>query len=406
MTFQITPQLQSLEDANRASLDAAVKSLEKYLRKIHVCDFMPNPCHKQAFWLMDGLVRYNIRRLKLFQNASKSDLTLEEWVEFDKDILETEKFLIDAIIRRVNEKKFSENDFQMLKNYFWLMDGFIKFKLRHCKFYAVKNNIENDISDEDTEVFDNSNPLFNEPVTLKINRKTLTKLFGSKISKQVKAELMKDISESADSLEAVQSMIENNYIDTGDANLDLLKRIANPEEIMVEHKSHNPLNREIKSANPFLDNNPLANYNCFTKNNPMLRVKSEREILFDRKKEEKEEIMRLKIENPKAARKLEEIENLKLEEKKKERREKQDLIKQDLKMRKDEKRYEIINNLYDVYLEQLILDYRKYNAEEIATMSIEEKARETERLKEIAWRKAREKVEMMEEKMKYYGSGG
>lgn len=394
MNFQITHKIQSNEDSRWNTLNDSILFLEKHLRKIHPLDLTPSRTHKTTFWLMDALIKYNSRRSKLLNNFTHTNLSEEDYIEFDADLMEMEKIIMSYI----KDKDFGESSLHGLKSYFWLMDGFVRSKLRHCKSYAVKNGIDCNISDVDLERSDIDNPLFNEPVTFKINRQTLTKLFGSKISKQVKAELMREINESANSLEAAQSMIESNAkdIDIGDANLNLLRRVANRDEIMIEHKSYNPLNREIKSVNLFSERNPLVNYNCFTKNNHMLKLQTNKELEVEKKREERKDMVRIRIEKPYVAKEIDKINKEKRREKTEKEKWKKDLIQNDLERRKVEEKQERIENLYGVYLENLILDYRKKHSTKIIKMSQKEKDKKTEELKVQARSEAEKEMERIE----------
>ncbi len=300
MTFQQTDHLKNIEDSRWNTLNNAVLSLENHLFKIHPYDINSSKKHKQAFWLMNGLNKYNMRRTKLFNQFCKTDLTEAHWIEFNKNLESMEKTIVDL----VNKRELELNDINfIIKPNFWLMDAYVRFKLQNCKAYLMKNGLEHDISDADLAETstEQNNPLFHAPSDFKVNRETLTKFIGSKLSKKIDTELMDKIRNESTSLNDICSLIEN-AICEGDIDLKdysysskdiqeetinalhIAKNTTNECDIMIETKSYSPFNREIKSVNQFLDRNPLVNYNGFLNNNPMLRSKDN----DDRKKEKDE----------------------------------------------------------------------------------------------------------------------
>ena len=300
MTFQQTEHLKNIEDSRWNTLNNAVLSLENHLFKIHPYDINASKKHKQAFWLMNALNKYNMRRTKLFNQFCKTDLTEAHWIEFNKNLESME----ETIINKVNRKELELDDIEyVIKANFWLMDAYVRFKLQNCKAYMMKNGIDHDISDSDlTETSaEQNNPLFHAPSDFKVNRETLKKLIGSKLSKKIDTELMAKIRNESLNINDICSLIENaiceGEIDLNDYSysskdiqeetinaLHVAKNTTNECDIMIETKGCSPFNREIKSVNQFLDRNPLTNYNKFLNNNPMLRSKDN----DDKKKEEKE----------------------------------------------------------------------------------------------------------------------
>jgi hypothetical protein len=300
MTFQQTDHLKNIEDSRWNSLNDAVLSLENHLFKIHPYDINGSKKHKQAFWLMNGLNKYNMRRTKLFNQFCKTDLTEAHWIEFNKNLESMEKTIVDL----VNKRELELNDINfIIKPNFWLMDAYVRFKLQNCKAYLMKNGLDHDISDADLAETstEQNNPLFHAPSDLKVNRETLTKFIGSKLSKKIDIELMAKIRNESTSLNDICALIENaiceGEIDLKDNlysskdiqeetinQLYLAKNTTNECDIMIETKSYSPFNREIKIVNQFLDRNPLVNYNGFLNNNPMLKEKDD----DDRKKEKEE----------------------------------------------------------------------------------------------------------------------
>ena len=112
MNFQITPKIQSNEDSRWNTLNDSILFLEKHLRKIHPLDLTPSRTHKTTFWLMDALIKYNSRRSKLLNNFTHTNLSEEDYIEFDADLMEMEKIIMSYI----KDKDFGESSLHGLKS--------------------------------------------------------------------------------------------------------------------------------------------------------------------------------------------------------------------------------------------------------------------------------------------------
>ena len=112
--------------------------------------------------------------------------------------------------------------------------------------------------------------------------------------------------------------------------------------------------------------------------------------------EEKQDMIRIRIEKPHVAKEIDKINREKRREKVETEKWKKDLIQNDLERRKVEEKQERIENLYGVYLENLILDYRRKYSTKIIKMSQKEKDKKTEELKVQAQSEAEKEMERIE----------
>jgi hypothetical protein len=290
MSFQITPQLRSIEDFRWNRLNDLSLRLEKHLRKVDHFNVVKNRINRNLFWLMDALNKYNIRRRKLFYCFVETELTENDWIEFDHDMEKIESLIIKSFPEnQISEDLLSEDLLQKVKELFWLMDGFVRFKLKNCKSYMVKNNLKCDINDSDLSenLEDAQNPFFSPPTEFKVNRETFTRLVGTEVSEKISDEAMNEISENARTLKDLQVATEENLEEKIDltpvifssSSVDLSADITpNSEEIFIEAKVQNPIEikdneNKNKNVNVFIKRNPLMDLNDFLKKNPLFKNK-------------------------------------------------------------------------------------------------------------------------------------
>ena len=128
----------------------------------------------------------------------------------------------------------------------------------------------------------------------------------------------------------------------------------------------------------------------------MLKLQTNKELEVEKKREEKQDMIRIRIEKPHVAKEIDKINREKRREKVEKEKWKKDLIQNDLERRKVEEKQERIENLYGVYLENLILDYRRKYSTKIIKMSQKEKDKKTEELKVQARSEAEKEMERIE----------
>jgi hypothetical protein len=347
MVFNIDHNIKSQEDARWDSLNDAVLALEDHLFSLHVYDINANKEHRMAFWLMDALNKYNIRRSKLLNQIAKTDLTEKYWIKFNDHLLEMENRIISSINRKDLD---SEQMNSVLKQNFWLMDGFVRFKLQNCRAYMIKNGLECNISDDDLKCSDN--PLLNEPSAFKVTKKSLKKIVSKNIIDQITPQMMSEIKDEASTISCIHGIIENLIAkdeiklknrETTDSILNDIvanSKLKDEREIFIETKSINPFSKENKNHNPLIERNPLLRNNIFINNNFVFQNQGQEKI--------KEEI---KLENER----IESEKSLRIEDLKKRTIEKH--LKSFLNVEKERQRKEItcFNDIKDLRLRDYIL---------------------------------------------------
>ena len=110
----------------------ATSLMEQHLLKNHIFSPEINLEHKQIFKLLDLLVKYENRKVKLMQLVDNYNVFDDNWNDFYNDILGIENKVISCILK----KDFSIDNINLIKNNFWLIDGLIKVKLMHCRIHV------------------------------------------------------------------------------------------------------------------------------------------------------------------------------------------------------------------------------------------------------------------------------
>ena len=312
MNISINSQLKDAENSRWNSFQSTINALENKLLNIHPRDFYFKKVNKELFWLLDAIIRYNHRRTKLFNNITHTDMSNEEWIKFDNYLKEIENTITRYITQDLDlSREIDSKDMKDIKEQFWLMDGFVKTKLKICISYATKNGIDSSINELDIESNSENNPMFNLPKDFKINRQSLAKVIGNKIAKKISKETMDDIKRNSYSNEEILSIVEeviyedlkNSFDDNNKNNTtktatlvqniqEILENTPN-EQLTVEIKSCNPFNignNNNNNNNPFLYRNKLKINNPFTTKNLLFKEKTKEEIKEEKQLEREKDI--------------------------------------------------------------------------------------------------------------------
>jgi hypothetical protein len=99
--------------------------IESYLLKNHVFLSEINLEDQKLFKLLESLIKYENRKVKLFQLIDNYNVFGDDWNDFRKNILDIENKIISCIL----EQNFHFEKIKLIKNNFWLIDGLIKVKI-------------------------------------------------------------------------------------------------------------------------------------------------------------------------------------------------------------------------------------------------------------------------------------
>ena len=99
--------------------------IESYLLKNHVFLSEINLKDQKLFKLLESLIKYENRKVKLFQLIDNYNVFGDDWNDFRKNILDIENKIISCIL----EQNFHFEKIKLIKINFWLIDGLIKVKI-------------------------------------------------------------------------------------------------------------------------------------------------------------------------------------------------------------------------------------------------------------------------------------
>ena len=146
MSTSITLAIKLQEDVRWNKLNSGILVMERhflqYRRKGH-------GFHYQIYWLINRLTDYNLKRTKLINIIEHTNITEENWVEFNQNLEEIE----NTILNIINTENFTQSILANIKNNFWLMDAFVKMRLKMCRGYLNhKDIVFNQITDEELKL--------------------------------------------------------------------------------------------------------------------------------------------------------------------------------------------------------------------------------------------------------------
>ena len=146
MSTFITVKIKLQEDVRWNKLNSGILVLERHFLK---CQRDKNAFHRGFYLLIDQLTDYNLRRTRLINMIEKTDITKENWVEFNQNIENIENTILDII----HKEDFSQSNVDNIKNNLWFMDSLVKMRLKICRGYFIhKDIVFNQIAEEDLEL--------------------------------------------------------------------------------------------------------------------------------------------------------------------------------------------------------------------------------------------------------------